>query len=71
MHTDLLKVVATSIAARDRLIAGELSVKKANAIARRNRNILSAYERNLRERLFIAEMTGAKIARRTKPKLIR
>ncbi|MDE2103777.1 MAG: hypothetical protein KGL39_41450 [Patescibacteria group bacterium] len=55
MHDDLKDVIATSKAARDKLIAGDLSVKDANGIASQNHNIIGAYTLDLRERMFLSE----------------
>lgn len=55
MHDDLKDVVKTSKDARDKLIAGDLSVKDANGIAAQNHNIIGAYALDLRDRVFLSE----------------
>ncbi|MGC8534879.1 MAG: hypothetical protein ACP5QR_05025 [Rhizomicrobium sp.] len=55
MHDDLKDVITTSKVARDKLIAGDLSVKDANGIAAQNHNIIGAYALDLRERVFLSE----------------
>lgn len=58
MNNDLHEVIATSKAARDRLLDGSLSVKEANGVAAHNHNIIGSYALDLRERMFAAEATA-------------
>lgn len=57
MHDDLASCIQTARASRDQLLDGKLSVAEANAITGANHIIISAHALDLRERMFLADVS--------------
>lgn len=60
MHDDLKECVESAKRTRARLMAGQVSVKEANAVAGQNHTVISAYAVDLRIRIFAPDEDGVR-----------